>query len=218
MNPFVIDFAARSLWFHSLVVVVVTLWLALVVLSKEVIHGVDRLRERGRFALLGLRWVWGLVVIQDVLLWAGFQVSFEDVASKDPLLLAVLLYVEVAVSASVVFLLSGDGRPQVTHVRQVIIAWSSAMVVMSLGVSLGLSGPWFGFLSSSAAALHRQVEQQIAAAILVILGGAPWFLIGTQKMRLWLESEDREVLIGFASPTQRFGHSVKVNQVRRGAR
>jgi hypothetical protein len=216
MDPFAVDYAARSLWFHSLLLVFVSLWLALVVLSKEVIRGIDRLRDRGRFAEFGLRWVWGFVVLQDVLLWVGFQDGFEHVALRDPIVLAVLTYVEVLVSATVIFLLSGDGRPNVTHVRQVIIAWSSAMVVMALGVSLGLSGPWFGFVSASAAALHQETEQQIAAVIFVILGGAPWFLIGTQKMRLWLESEDREAVVSFSAPMQRFGRSVKVNQVKRG--
>lgn len=216
MDPFAIDYASHSLWFHSLLLVIVSLWLILVVLSKEVIRGVDHLKDRGRFAVWGLKWVWGIVVLQDILLWVGFQVGFEKLSARDPFVLALLTYVEVAASAAVVYLLSGDGRPRVTHVRQVIIAWSSAMVIMSLGVSLGLSGPWFGFLAGTAAALHQVTEQQVAAAIFVILGGAPWFLIGTQKMRLWLESEDRESVVGFASPVQRFGRSVKVNQARRG--
>ncbi|MCL5973000.1 MAG: hypothetical protein ACYCWN_00130 [Ferrimicrobium sp.] len=216
MDPIAVDFATRSLWFHALLLVVVSLWLILVVLSKEVIRGIDRIGDRGRLAELGLRWVWGIVVVQDVLLWVGFQDGFERFALRDPVALALLIYAEVAASGAVVFLLSGDGRPRVTHVRQVIIAWSSAMVVMSLGVSLGLSGPWFGFVASSAAALHQQVEQQISAAIFVILGGAPWFLIGTQKMRLWLESEERESVVSFASPVQRFGRSVKVGPARRG--
>ncbi|WP_276939260.1 hypothetical protein [Ferrimicrobium acidiphilum] len=216
MDPFAVDYAARSLWFHSLLLVVASLWLILVVLSKEVIRGVDLIKDRGRFAVLGLQWVWGLVVLQDILLWVGFQVGFERLALREPFVLALLTYVEAAVSGVVVYLLSGDGRPRVTHVRQVIIAWSSAMVVMSLGVSLGLSGPWFGFLAGSAAALHQMTEQQIAAAIFVILGGAPWFVIGTQKMRLWLEAEEREPVGGFIAPVQRFGRSVKVNQVRRG--
>lgn len=216
MNPASIDFATRSLWFHSLLLVLVSLWLILVVLSKEVIRGIDRIKDRGRWAVLGLQWVWGLVVLQDILLWVGFQDGFERAAVNDPLLLAVLIYLEVAASGAIIYVLSGDGRPRVTHVRQVIIAWSSAMVIMALGVSLGLSGPWFGFVSASAAALHQEAEQQIAAVIFVILGGAPWFLIGTQKMRLWLESEEREAVVSFASPVQRFGRSVKVNQVRRG--
>ncbi len=216
MDPFAIDYAARSLWFHSLLLVVAALWLILVVLSQEVIRGIDHIKDRGRLAVLGLQWVWGIVVLQDILLWVGFQVGFERLAVREPIVLALLTYVEVATSGAVVYLLSGDGRPRVTHVRQVIIAWSSAMVIMALGVSLGLSGPWFGFLSGSAAALHQVTEQQISAAIIVILGGAPWFLIGTQKMRLWLESEEREPVVGFASPVQRFGRSVKVNQVRRG--
>ncbi|WP_298209333.1 hypothetical protein [Ferrimicrobium sp.] len=216
MNPFSVAYATHSLWFHSLLLVIVSLWLILVVLSKEVIRGIDRIRDRGRWAVVGLRWVWGLVALQDVLLWVGFQDGFEHAATSDPLLLALLTYVEVFVTGVVVYLLSGDGRPQVTHVRQVIIAWSSAMVTMALGVSLGLSGPWFGFVSASAAALHQEAEQQIAAVIFVILGGAPWFLIGTQKMRLWLESEERESVVSFVSPVHRFGRSVKVNQVRRG--
>jgi hypothetical protein len=216
MDPFAVDYAARSLWFHSLLLVIVSLWLILVVLSKEVIRGIDQIKDRGRYAVMGLQWVWGIVVLQDILLWVGFQLGFEHLAVRDPIVLALLTYLEVATSGAVLYLLSGDGRPRVTHVRQVIIAWSSAMVIMALGVSLGLSGAWFGFLAGSAAALHQVTEQQISAAIIVLLGGAPWFLIGTQKMRLWLESEESEPIVGFASPVQRFGRSVKVNQVRRG--
>lgn len=211
-DPWLVSLAAEWLWLHALVVVAGSLWVGVVAFAPELLFRHERIADRGRLGQLALAWVWPLVVVQDVLLWVGFQDGFESAARRDPVVLAVLLVAEACVGLSVIYVLSGDGRPKVTHIRQVFIAWSSAMVIMALGVSLGLSGPWFGFYASSAAAQHREVEQQLAAAIFVILGGAPWFIIGTQKMRLWLESEERESW--FTRPRVRVGRSVRLGPGR----
>ena len=210
VNPWSVGFASRSIWFHSLLVVVASLWCGVIVFFRELMSGRDRVEDRGRIAKAGLRWIWALVVLQDVLLWLGFQGSFEAASTRDPVLMSLLTLVEAAVGILVIYLLSGDGRPRVTHIRQVLIAWSSAMVIMGLGVSLGLSGPWFGFYAHSPAALHLQVEQQVAAALFVILGGAPWFLIGTRKMGHWLDAEEREGSSRLRAPGLKMGSSVKV--------
>jgi hypothetical protein len=213
-DPWLLEVAARWLWVHAVVVVVGSLWVGVAAFAPELLYRHERIADRGRLGQLALAWIWPLVVVQDVLLWVGFQDGFEHAARRDPVWLALLLVAEAAVGLTVIYVLSGDGHPRVSHIRQVFIAWSSAMVIMALGVSLGLSGPWFGFYATSAAALHQEAEQQLAAAIFVILGGAPWFLIGTQKMRLWLESEERESW--FSRPRFRVGRSVRIGPGRPG--
>ncbi len=213
LNPWFVSWSTGLSSVHAALVVGASLWVPLVVFQRMLRKAHDRIGERGRLSRLGLRFVWVFVALQDLLLFIGFQGVFVHAAFNSPLLLEAEILGEVAVGFVVVYLLSGDGRPSLGHIKQVFIAWSSSMVTMTLGVSLGLSGAWFAFFRQRALPVGLEVDQQIAAAILVVLGGAPWFILGAQKLGLWLDAEEREERGSLRAPTSRIGRSVRSGSV-----
>ncbi len=213
LNPWFVSWATGLSSVHAALVVGASLWVPLVVFQRMLRKAHDRIGERGRFGRFGLRLVWVFVIVQDLLLYAGFQGVFVHAAFNAPLLLDAEILGEVAAGFAVVYLLSGDGRPSLGHIKQVFISWSSSMVIMTLGVSLGLSGAWFAFFRQRPLPVGLEVDQQIAAAILVVLGGAPWFILGAQKLGLWLDTEEREDRGLFRAPTSRIGRSVRSGSV-----
>ncbi|MHB8189137.1 MAG: hypothetical protein ACYDHP_01670 [Ferrimicrobium sp.] len=217
IDPWSVALATRYASVHALMTVIVALALALMVSGSLLFRVSGRIDERGRWARLALRGVWGLVFVQDILLWLSFQGFFVRDAERAPALLGVVMFAQTAVGVATVYVLSGDGRPSLGFIKQVFVSWSSAMVVMSLGMSLGLSGLWFGFYKSQGRSLSVIADQQIAAAIFVIFGGAPWFILGALRMKLWLEHEEEDRGGGIELPVQRLGRSVRSNRgVTRG--
>jgi hypothetical protein len=177
---------------HAALVVLATLWIPLLVFGKSLTSGSESLEAKGHWATRLIGWVWPLVVVQDILLWLGFQGFFVRLGVNQPLVLVAEIIAQAVVGTLVLYLLSGDGRPRLGYIKQVFVAWSSAMVTMGLGISLGLSGPWFGFYSHAAESGALVVDQQLAAAIFVILGGAPWFIVGALRLKLFLDIDEKE--------------------------
>lgn len=208
-NPLLMVVSGRFVAVHALVSVVV-LALPLVLFWQELTQSDEPLERFGRLVAWTVRWVWLVAVVDDVLVLGQFEGFWQSAIHTVPLLGTVTVVVQGGAAAFAMTVLMGDGRPRITHIRQVVVAWTSAMVIMGVGIAMGLApGTWYGYLVRRDGLLGAMTDQQVAAAILVIGGGAVWFVLGAQKMRLWLDAEERDGLKGRLTGGVRIGRSVR---------
>jgi hypothetical protein len=170
----------------------------------------DPLARLGRLTAITVPWVWGFAVLNDLVVFGEFEGFWQRAWHTDAAVGTVTLMVQGITGFLVMSVLMGDGRPALTHVRQVVVAWTSAMLIMGVGIAMGLApGTWYGYLVHSEGYLGAMTDQQIAAAVLLLGGGAVWFILGAQKMKLWLDAEERDGRRGGLSRGLRIGRSVR---------
>jgi hypothetical protein len=208
-SPLVVVPAGRFAWVHALVAVVV---LAGPVFAfwRDLTQTHEPLARLGRIGAVVARWVWVIAVLDDLVVLGQFEGFWQAAWHSAPLVGTVTLLVQAVFGGLAMVALMGDGRPRLTHVRQVAVAWTSAMVVMGVGIAMGLApGTWYGYMGRLDGLLGAMADQQVAAAILVIGGGTAWFVLGAQKMKLWLDAEESDGLRGRLTGGVRIGRSVR---------
>lgn len=208
-NPLLMVASAAVVAVHALVSIVV-LAVPLALFWHELTQSDEPLAGRGPLVAWAVRWVWLVAVADDLLVVGQFEGFWQSWIHAVPVVGTATLLAQGTAGALSMAVLMGDGRPQITHIRQVIVAWTSAMVIMGVGIAMGLApGTWYGYLVHQDGILGAMTDQQIAAAILVIGGGAVWFVLGAQKMKLWLDAEERDGLKGRLTGGVRIGRSVR---------
>jgi len=211
VNPITVRASIDYGSFHA-VLVVVGLFIGLAVLGRKLFRATDSVRQMpfGEFAL---KWVWVAAVVQDVFVWITFQGFSMRLFQIQPLLLALSVVLQSALGLVVLIAVSGEAAGRLNAIRQVFLGWTSAMAFMTLGMAIGLSGgTWWSFLAHAGAIMSVPTDQQIAAAVLVILGGAPWFIVGALRLGYFIDYEGES----FAVKGRRMGRSVRINPPREG--
>ncbi len=209
VDPFTVRVSVNYGTFHA-ALVIGGLAIGLMVVQRNLRRATDQVSEMA-FGEFALKWVWVAAIAQDALIWVSFQGFGMRVFKTQPLLLAISIVLQSVLGLVVLTAVSGEAVGRLNAIRQVFLGWSSAMAFMALGMAVGLSGgSWWSFLAHAGSIMSVGTDQQVAASILVILGGAPWFIVGALRLGYFIDYEGES----FAVKGRRMGRSVRIERPR----